>query len=134
MPDQQLLEGVRSVVDESNKLSGWGLAILGGSILLLVSTSYIRPQSRRTRLLYLLFIPGWAFLAVSMYDGSVISRKLIAAVYTKNDTVLRDIGFQINQLFSTQLALFSWGVAVFIIWLIAFLIWWIFWNWTLNNQ
>lgn len=133
MPNK-ILEGIKSIVDESNVLSGWALAILGGTILILVSTSYIRPTAKRIRLVYLLFIPGWFFLAYSMYYGDSISRQYIAAVFTSNEEILMTIGFNINAEFARQLNNFSFGIMTFIIWLVTYLCWWIFGNWTIKYQ
>jgi hypothetical protein len=131
MPDK-IIVGIKSIVDQSNVLSGWALAILGGSILILVSTSYIRPADKKIRLIYLLFIPGWFFLAYSMYFGDSISRQYIAAVFTPDEQTLLTIGSNINREFARQLNNFGLGITVFVVWLAVYLCWWIFGNWIIK--
>ncbi|HTI08451.1 MAG TPA: hypothetical protein VL832_07830 [Puia sp.] len=133
MPDSNTIEAIKTISRESGVLSGWALAVLGGSILILVSTSYIRPANKRVRLIYLLFVPGWFFFVYSMYFGDSINRRLIAAVYAHREDVLNDIGRDINAEFTGQMNLFSAGILTFVIWLIAYLLWWIFGDWELKK-
>ena len=74
-----ILDGIKATAQEATTLSGWAQASLGGSILLIVSTSNIRPISKRIRLIYLLFIPGWCLFVISMYFGDSINRNLISS-------------------------------------------------------
>lgn len=124
--DERLREGLKSMAEESRNLTGWGLAIIGASIIGIASTSYMRPPSRRVRLIYLLFIPGWLLTAWSVYNGDQITRSHSAAIFAKNRELLGDIGSLMNTQFINQLSHLQWGLAFFGIWLLVYAIWWIF--------
>jgi hypothetical protein len=132
MPDNRILDGIKTMSEGSNTILGWVLAIIGGSILIIVSTSYIRPVDKKIRLIYLLFIPGWSFLTISLYYGDKINRRKIAAALVGDEGILKNIGYEINKEFSSQLLYFNIGISIFIVWLIIYLIWWIFGNWQLK--
>ena len=53
-----LLDGLEVVVHGSQLLVTWALMIVAGSIAAIISTSYIRPNNDKVRLIYLLFIKG----------------------------------------------------------------------------
>src|SRR5476649_1784098 len=81
--------------DESNRLITWSLSIIGGSILTIISTSYIRP----TGLIlysYFLFALGWIFLGLSIYFGEIVTRIYIAGATTNDDDfeAINKIGYE----------------------------------------
>lgn len=124
--EDHLREGLKSMAEESQTLTGWGLAIIGASIIAIASTSYLRPPSRRVRLIYLLFIPGWLFIALSVRNGDAVSNHYSAAVFAKNRELLRQIGSLMNTAFDHQRTHLQWGLAFFGVWLLVFALWWIF--------
>ncbi len=107
--------------------------IIAGSIAVIVGTSYLRPKKLLWRLPYLLFIPGWVFIFLSIYNGDNISRRYMAAVLINNDESLMKIGQAINADYDAQLSNFGYGLIGFAIWLFIFLLWWIFDNEALQN-
>jgi hypothetical protein len=111
---------------DSQTLTGWALAIIGASIIGIASTSYMRPPSKRVRLIYLLFIPGWLLIGMSVYNGNKISRHYSAAVFARKREVLTQIGGLMNEQFDHQLTHLQWGLAFFGVWLLVFALWWIF--------
>lgn len=123
--DRNLRDGMKNMADDSRSVLGWGLTLMGASILAIVSTSYLRPLSRKFRNVYLLFIPGWMLVAVSVYFGNKVSRRHTAATFAQNRRRLLEIGSLMNQDFDWQLSLFNWGLIVFAIWLLIYLIWWV---------
>jgi len=123
--DDRLREGLKSMAENSRSLMGWALTIIGGSILAIVSTSYLRPLSRKIRLVYLLFIPGWVLVGWSLYYGDSISRRNNAATFMSSRQKLSEIGGLMNREFDYQLTLFKYGLLVFSIWLLIYLIWWV---------
>lgn len=114
------------MAEESQTLTGWGLAIIGASIIGIASTSYLRPPSRRVRLIYLLFIPGWLFIAISVYNGNKVSGHHSAAVFARKREVLVKAGELMNIQVDHQITHLQWGLAFFGVWLLVFALWWIF--------
>jgi hypothetical protein len=123
--DRPLREGLKSMAENSRNLMGWGLTIIGGSILAIISTSYMRPLNRRIRLVYLLFIPGWILVGLSLYYGDSISRRYTAAAFMISRERVSDIGSLMNRDFGSQLTFFNYGLVVFSIWLLIYLVWWV---------
>ena len=111
----------------AQSLTGWSLLIIAGSIVVIVGTSYHRPQTLRARLIYLLFLPGWIFLVCSMKYGVSVQRVYLAYLFANpteekikrfKDTIGED---SLNQIRSIEIALIF-----FVVWLILYLIWWLF--------
>lgn len=126
MKDTRLLEGFKTILDGSNTLTSWSLTIIAGTILTIISTSYFRPVNLRIRSIYLLFIPGWICILISCYQNNLISRRFMAAVFTRNNGIVLKIAGQVNIAFSEQLKYFKIGILFFSIWLVLFLLWWIY--------
>ena len=113
----------------AQSLSQWALLIIGGSLVTIVSTSYYRPESRRVRSAYLLFLPTWFLLAFSIYEGIRVQRAyvgyLVAARLHSAQTIeniaktMEDATRQ--QIQWLQLALLFLGA-----WLLIYIAWWIF--------
>lgn len=121
------IEQLQTIGEETAQLTEWSLIVLGGSIAVILSTSYISPVQGRYRLFYLLFIPGWALLASCIYWGDQIRRNLIAAVIKQDkENVLLDIFFEMNTNLTYQIESFQWAIVCFGLWLIVYLLWWIF--------
>lgn len=118
-------EGVTAMGAGSSTLTGWSLAILGATVVGIVSSKYLRPPGK-ARYFYLLFIPGWISLGVSIARGDLVTQRLIAFAFAPDAVARRDIAILMNanfdaQRFALQLALF-----VFAAWLVTLLIWWVF--------
>lgn len=114
------------VAENSQALITWSLSIIGGSIVAIVGTSYIRPAHLYLRLLYLLFIPGWTFLSLSIHKGHKIARHYIASIFNKQQSELIEIGEKINTCYDSQITHFEIALVFFAIWLGGFLLGWIF--------
>jgi hypothetical protein len=117
-------EGIQSVAAGSATMVSWALAVAGGSIVTIVSTSYLRPPLRM-RSVYLLFLPGWLLLGMSTYFGDAISRGYLAAQFVPVD-LLPTIARSINHEYVRQQDFLSYGLIVFGLWLVVFLLWWVF--------
>lgn len=113
------------VLANSQQLTTWALAVGGGSIALIVGASYRRPVSIWWRLTFLLFLPGWALLAVSLYRGAQLSRAFLASMMVSAESAAR-IGSKINDLYANQSTFLVWSVVFFSAWLMIYLIGWIF--------
>jgi hypothetical protein len=127
MDSSILLKGIKNISDGASKLAAWTFTIIGGTILIILSDSYFHPMCSCLRLIYLLFIPGWVFLAVSIYYGTNTMRRAMAAEFwaEKQDPLI-DIFKKSNKDFSNQLQTFRIGLLIYAIWLMLYLIWWIF--------
>lgn len=112
--------------DESNRLISWSLSIIGGSILIVISTNYVNPTGL-ILYAYFLFAIGWIMLAISIYYGESLTRSYIAGC-TMDDTNLKmilELGKIVDNKFAKQIRYFKLGIAPFAIWLVLFLIWFI---------
>ena len=125
--------GLELVSNGSSVLVTWSLALVAGSVATIVSTSYLRPMNRSMRYIYLLFIPGWFFLGLSIYYGEKISRRYMAAKFVPEENLLKILKL-VNQDFGNQRLMLEIGLLVFALWLVTFLLWWVFGNWALKSQ
>ncbi|MDB5119813.1 MAG: hypothetical protein JWN56_1031 [Sphingobacteriales bacterium] len=114
------------VNEESNRLISWSLAIIGGTILLIISTSYIHPKGY-ILYSYFLFAIGWGFLATSIYYGEVLTRIYIAGITTSeiDRDGITQIGQEVDIKFGSQIKFFKYGILTFSVWLTLFLFWYI---------
>ena len=123
-PDLKLFEAATSL---ANTLTSWALVMIGGSLLAIVGTSYYRPAALWVRCAYFAFVPGWFFLAWSIYAGSRVQRVYMAALYSVHPKLDRLIG-ALNKDALAQIERMEIGLAFFGIWLMMYLFWWIFNN------
>jgi hypothetical protein len=123
----RFLKCIKDMETGSSKVSTWSLSIVGGSLLALISDSYVHPSCLRFKLGYLLFLLGWLFLGVSLYNSLLISRSAIAAnLHEKELVELTKIFKNCNCFFRRQLKHFQLGLLVFGAWLALYLCWWVF--------
>ena len=85
----------------SSTLTGWALAILGATVAGIVGSKYLRPVGK-VRYLYLLFVPGWLLLGLSIYSGEMVVRRLIAAAFADTPALRRDIAMLMNSDYAAQ--------------------------------
>ena len=78
---------LKEVVEFAGGLNQMALAVLGGTIALLLSTSYLRPAGLHMRYTYFLFIPGWICLGASVYFGMVIRQQYLAYLLTEGSQI-----------------------------------------------
>lgn len=125
METVDIMMGLEAAAAQANLLTTWTLAIIGGSIIALLQTSYLRPGNWRTRIAYLLFIPGWYFLGKSIYYGSEVRAVHLAGLFAPNlneNELLTQVGIDAaNQSSNLHLGLLMFGV-----WLALYLAWWIY--------
>jgi hypothetical protein len=127
--DQSQISDVKAfegIVAFSQSLSGWALLIAGGSIVILVGTSYYRPQRWWARLMYLAFIPGWYYLARCMYSGVNVQRAFLGYLFS------RQVGDKLSPFKSTvnddallQILAMQHAMYCFAAWLLLYLAWWL---------
>jgi hypothetical protein len=125
MDHKFLQDGMSAMSAGSTTLTGWSLAILGATIAGIVAGHFLRPAAK-ARLLYLLFVPGWVLLGLSIWFGDKVTRRLGAAGFTDDHDKLRDIAVLMNSEYAWQRKFFQLALFVFGCWLICLLLWWIF--------
>jgi len=124
---ERFLKTIKAIAIGSSTISSWSLSVVGGSLLAVLSTSYIRPETVYLRLFYFLFVFGWIFIAISIYHGVNISgRSMAADFFSEDNKMLEDIFSKSNSDYKNQLAYFKKALFVFGIWLMLYLLWWIF--------
>jgi len=106
-------------------LTGWSLAILGATVAGIVAGQFLRPAAK-IRLVYLLFIPGWVLLGISIWYGDKVTRRVTAAGFTDNHDRLREIAASMNSEYAAQRDFFQFALLAFGCWLGCVLLWWVF--------
>ena len=75
--------------------------------------------------MYLLFLPGWFFLGVSVFYGEKVSRRFAASAFTDDEATLLEIGNRMNIEYGRQRLFFQLALLTFGVWLVAMLLWWV---------
>jgi len=120
-----LREGLSALSNAAGTVTGWSLAILGATVVGIVSSEYLRPEGR-IRFFYLLFLPGWYFLGTSIFYGDKIARRFAAAALTQKLERLEQIGQSMNTEYGRQRFFFQLAVLLFSLWITSLLLWWVF--------
>ena len=120
--------------EESNRIITWSLSIIGGSVLIIISTSYIQPTGK-ILYSYFLFALGWLCLGTSIFFGEMLTRIYIAGITVADYDLdgIKKIGVEADKKFNSQIRWFRIGIITFSIWLITFLIWFILFKNTNTN-
>ncbi len=118
------LNVLKQIAESSAQLSTSALAIFGGTVAAILGTSYRRPLQFGWRLPFLLFIPGWFCLGISMYLGSVIEGRYLAATMVKQTEWL-NIAARINDDYASQRIWLLYSLAFFGAWLVGYLLYWV---------
>jgi len=114
----------------AQSLSQWDLLIVGGSLVIIVSTSYYRPASLRMRAAYLLFLPAWCCLAYSIYQGIVVQRSYVAYLVAARgkantqDTIMA-IAKRMETATAGQIDGLQYALVCLGAWLLAYMAWWV---------
>lgn len=118
---------IESIENGSNKIISWSLSIVGGTLLVILSENYIKPDYQLYKLAYLLFGVGWILIGISIYNGrNITNSKMAAVLFDQKEENLKKILKNVNRYYSRQLCFFYWSLSVFGLWLILYLMWWIF--------
>ncbi len=124
-PEKLESKAFEAAVSLAQSLTQWAFLIMGGSVVILVGTSYYRPIDQLVRLSYLSFIPGWICLGLSIYNGTKVQRAYLGYLFLPNLDLAR-LRLMINRDAYRQIQYMEWGTGIFGIWLLVYLIWWIF--------
>ena len=118
----QTEKALEAAVLFSQSLSQWAYIVLAGSVALLYKD--LKSKSRLVRHSFWAFIPGWALLGFSIYEGMKVQSARVA--YLMNPNPRRDLTIlSFNRHATGQFWSMNWGLAVFALWLVFFLICWI---------
>lgn len=124
--DSKFFEAAQSL---AQSLSQWSLLIIAGSLVLIVSTSYRRPQNRKIRAAYFLFIPMWCCLALSIYQGIMVQRSYVAYLVASRSTptaqTLNSIAEAITNATRVQIGALEISLLIGALWLLIYIVWWI---------
>lgn len=119
------LDSIESIVGSASDHVTLALAILGGTLLTVVGTSHVSPKCRWGRSIYLLFLPSWAFLALSIYFGDLIQRSAISLLLV-DESLHEEIKSNINSHYGCQLSSLMWAGGFLVVWLVLYVVWWIY--------
>lgn len=125
MDDSKFFEAAQAL---AQGLSQWDLLIIAGSMVIIVSTSYYRPRTRKMRLAYFLFLPSWILLALSIYRGIEVQGSYVAylvAARTNNTQRIGGIADKMNDDTVSQILFLKLALACLAVWLIIYIFWWV---------
>jgi len=124
---EKIIQILKSMEEGANKLITWSLSITAGSLLAIISDSYLHPESKTLKIGYLLFIAGWGSIAKVIYHGNNIVRfNILSPLHKDNLPQLEESFISCNSEYRSQLRWFNIALVIFGIWLIAYLMWWVF--------
>ena len=123
---EKITEANKLVHEESSRINTWALSVIGGTILIVISTGYVNPTGS-VLYAYAVFAVGWMYLGLSIYYGEKVTRNYIAGVTAKDRSsgFIDQVGREVDRNFGRQLSYFKYGIFTFSIWLILFLVWFI---------
>jgi len=131
MPDKILnivQESQKVVNDYAKDYSVWALSILGATLLLILSTDYLRPDQKKFKLIYILFLPAWILLCFVLYEYTLLKNHLFILNTAKTNEEIIKACIYINNHYSSQSSYFLYSIFILGFWVFAYLIWWIFYN------
>ena len=125
MDDSRFFEAAQAL---AQGLSQWDLLIIAGSMVIIVSTSYYRPRTRKMRLAYFLFLPSWVLLALSIYRGIEVQGSYVAylvAARHNNQKLIESIASRINADTISQIQFLKMALLCLGFWLVIYIFWWV---------
>lgn len=126
---QYYMQLAKNMNEISGELKDTSLTVLAGSIILLLGSDYVKPIQSKAKLMYLLFIPAWISLAISIYFSSEIATINACIISFKNLDDIKALIFEQGGIYAAyryQSYSFLSGMLFLFIWLISYLLWWIY--------
>lgn len=111
-------------VSFSQSLTQWAYIVIGGSVAFLLHDLKYRPKDRYVRHSFWIFVPGWIFLALSIYEGIRVQQRYVGRWMSQNPPI-NDIVTKFNRHTFWQILFMEIGLFCFGAWLIFFLARWI---------
>jgi hypothetical protein len=122
--DRLSVKSFEAAIAFSQTLSQWCFVTIGATVLVLLQSSFHRPVKAYARRSYLCFVPAWACLVFSIYNGTKAQRVYLA--YLLNTvTTLEGARLRMNSYMGWQIVWMEFGLAWFIPWLLVVLVWWL---------
>lgn len=118
------MSALELVANNSDKLSNIALLTVAASLAAIFSTNYRRPNREWVLKSYYLLPFSWLSLALCLYYGDIIHRRLIAANYAMiNDdrTTMLKISEAINENYPIQNFYLNFGIFLVVIWSLFYL-------------
>lgn len=122
---RDLRAGLEAASSHAADLTSIALLVAGGTIVAILQTSYLRPNTWRLRIIYLLFPVGWICLGKSIYYGSRLRAVYLAYLFSSPDSPTDFQKFAARDA-AAQWAHLSHALVVFALWLTLYLAWWVF--------
>lgn len=123
--DRLNAKSLEAAVAFAQSLAQWEFVLIGGSLLVLIGSSYRHPPSRLMRSAYLLFLPAWLSLARSIYLGARAEGVYLAYLLVPVTTI-QGATQKLNEDIGNEIFWMLFGLVTFFIWLVLYLFWWIF--------
>ena len=114
-----------AAVTLAQTLTQWGFLIIAGSVVIIVGTSYYRPEHRWVRASYLLFLVAWATMGLSIFKGIEVQMANVARLFQPNPN-LATIRQTMTHDANWQIIYMKFSLWVFGAWLLCFSLWWVF--------
>jgi hypothetical protein len=124
-PDKLNARSLEAAVSFAQSLAQWEFVIIGGSLLLVLGSSHLRPQSKVVRACYLLFLPAWASLGSSIYFGTRAQQVYLAYLLVTSTTI-EGASAKLGDDIQAQRVSMLIGLALLFLWLLIYIWWWIF--------
>ena len=124
---QARTKAFEAAVSVTNTLVSWAFLVFGGTILVVVGTSYHRPKNRGVRWSYMLFLPAWGFLTSSIYFGSRVQGNYLASLLNKRAD-FNKVREALNANAASQIDQLTYGLFFLGVWIVVYLLWWILSN------
>jgi len=119
-------EALKSVVEGSGTLTEWTVWTIGGTLAVLLSTSYVKPKGA-WKGMYLLILPTLVLFGVALVEGFRIRQAQMAFLLRKGTEQAATEALQvINKAIAYQLDFYFYGIVLLGVWLTAYMFWWVF--------
>lgn len=119
------VRGFDAAVTLAQSLTQWGFLIIAGSVVIIVGTSYYRPNSKFVRATYLLFLAAWTLMGISIFRGIQVQMANVARLFESNPS-LYEVRRTMTHDASSQVLYMKASLWVFGAWLVCFSLWWVF--------
>jgi hypothetical protein len=117
--------GLKAMVEMSGSLNGWALLVLGGTLAVLLSTSYRKPDWPY-RAVFFLLLPAVAFLVRTLERGARVQQAYTAMLLRPPTLVAaNDALIETNVALDGQMWAFKFAMGFLAFWLLLYVLWWI---------
>ena len=118
------LRAFEAAVSFAQTLTQWAFVIIGGTIGVLLSTSHHRPPQRWVRTSYLLLVPAWILLSLSIKNGLMVQQAYLAALFSQAEAT--SVSAAMGDDARMQILQMELGLLFLSLWMALYLVWWIF--------